>query len=156
MKLFWVRHGQDEDNAKGILNGRRDTTLTQFGRQQAYTVAQKLKDCGIDIIYTSPLARAYQTAKIIANVIAVDEVIADRHLIERDFGILIGEPVIDIPRYADKFIASDKVTYFLEVEGAESFPVLYDRARKILSEIQKASSRWSGSHCKPRRYWKDD
>lgn len=137
MKLFLIRHGQDEDNAKGILNGKRDTALTQFGRQQAYTVAQKLKDYGIDIIYTSPLARAYQTAQIIAKVIAVDEIIADQHLIERDFGILTGKPVTDISRYTDKIIISDGVNYFLDAEGAESFPTLYDRAKKILSEIQQ-------------------
>ena len=137
MKIFLIRHGQDEDNAEGILNGRRDTTLTQFGRQQAYMVAQKLKDRGINVIYTSPLARSYQTAKIIADVIAVDEVIADQHLIERDFGILTGKPVADIPHYADKIIISDKVNYFLDVDSAEGFPVLYDRAQKILSEIQQ-------------------
>ena len=100
-------------------------------------VAQKLKDCGINVIYTSPLARSYQTAKIIADVIAVDEVIADQHLIERDFGILTGKPVADIPHYADKIIISDKVNYFLDVDGAEGFPVLYNRAQKILSEIQQ-------------------
>ena len=58
-------------------------------------------------------------------------------MIERDFGILTGKLVVDIPRYTDKIIISDNVNYFLEVEGAESFPVLYDRAQKILSEIQK-------------------
>lgn len=136
-KIFLVRHGQDEDNTKGILNGKRDTALTQFGRQQAHTVAQKLKGYGIDIIYTSPLARTYQTAQIISNVIAVDEVIADQHLIERDFGILTGKPVADILRYTDKIIVADKINYFLEVDGAETFPALYDRAQKILIEIQK-------------------
>jgi broad specificity phosphatase PhoE len=140
MKLFLVRHGQDEDNARGILNRRRNTGLTESGRQQSYTVAQKLKDCSIDVIYTSPLARAYQTAQIIANVIKVDEVIVEQNLIERDFGILTGKPVTDIPRYADKIITSDKVNYFLDVEGAEDFPALYDRARKVVLEIQQRHS----------------
>ena len=81
MKLLLIRHGQDEDNAKGILNGRRNTALTKFGIRQASAAAQELKKYDIDIIYASPLARAYQTAQIISNIIAVDTVIVDQHLI---------------------------------------------------------------------------
>ena len=45
-----MRHGQDEDNAVGILNGHRDAPLTKFGRQQVKITAQKLKDNNIDIM----------------------------------------------------------------------------------------------------------
>ena len=31
MKIYIVRHGQDQDNANGLLNGHRDTTLTEIG-----------------------------------------------------------------------------------------------------------------------------
>ena len=137
MKLLLIRNGQDEDNAKGVLNGRRDIALTKFGVQQAYAVAQELKKYDIDIIYTSPLMRTYQTAQIIANVIAVDEVIVDQYLIERDFGILTGKPVADISRYTNKIIVAGKIKYFLKVDGAETFPVLYNRAQKILIDIQR-------------------
>lgn len=137
MKIFLVRHGQDEDNARGILNGRRDMPLTKFGSEQAYAVAQKLKEYDIEVIYTSPLLRAYQTAQIISDVIAVDKVVVDQHLIERDFGVLTGRPVTDIPRYADKIIVSDKVNYFIEAKNAESFSALYYRAQEILNKIQK-------------------
>ena len=140
MKLLLIRHGQDEDNAKGILNGRRNTALTKFGIRQASAAAQELKKYDIDIIYASPLARAYQTAQIISNIIAVDTVIVDQHLIERDFGILAGKPVADIPRYADKIIVADKINYFLKVDGAETFPELYDRAWRILVDIQSRHS----------------
>ncbi|MEK9201702.1 MAG: phosphoglycerate mutase family protein [Patescibacteria group bacterium] len=41
-KIFLVRHGQDLDNATGILNGKRDTELTELGREQVRKVAEKL------------------------------------------------------------------------------------------------------------------
>lgn len=134
-KIFLVRHGQDEDNANGILNGRRDTPLTELGRSQARTVAEKLKDNGIRIIYASPLKRAYETARIIAKEIGVDEVIADEHLMEREFGVLTGKPVADIPKYSSKTLQTDRVLYFIDAEGAENFPTLYQRGRKIIEEV---------------------
>lgn len=136
-KIFLVRHGQDTDNAAGILNGRRDTELTELGREQVRRVAEKLRDNAVEIIYASPLKRAYETARIIGTILGIDEIITDEHLIEREFGILTGKPVSDIPKYADRIIQTDKVNYFLEVEGAEDFPTLLDRGRKILQEIRQ-------------------
>jgi len=136
-KIFLVRHGQDTDNAAGILNGRRDTELTELGREQAKKVAEKLRDNDLKVIYTSPLKRTYETARIIAIELGIDEVIADEHLIERDFGIMTGKPVADIPKYTDKIISVGPVNYFLEVEGAEDFPSLFERGRKILEEIRQ-------------------
>ncbi len=137
MKIFLVRHGQDTDNAAAVLNGHRDTELTELGRQQARTTAGKLKGKGIDIVYSSPLRRAYDTARIIANVLGVDEVIADSHLIERDFGVLTGKPVANIPNYASERLQTEGVNYFLEAEGAENFPTLLERGRTILHEIKE-------------------
>lgn len=135
-----MRHGQDEDNAAGILNGHRDTPLTELGRQQAKIAAQKLKDNNIDIIYASPLKRAYETARIVADELKVDEVVLDNHLIERDFGVLTGKPVADILKYTDKVLKTEKITYFLEVEGAEDFPSLLERAKIFYSEIEQRHS----------------
>lgn len=134
-KIFLVRHGQDTDNAAGILNGHRDTDLTELGREQAKIVAKKLRDNHIEIVYSSPLKRAYETARIIADELGVDEVIADKHLIERDFGVLTGKPHSDIPKYASKILETDKINYFIEVDGAENFPMLYKRGKKVLQEV---------------------
>lgn len=136
-KILLVRHGQDTDNAAGILNGRRDTSLTQLGREQSKKVAEKLRGSGIQIIYTSPLRRAYETARIIAAELGVDEIIADEHLVERDFGALTGKEVSKIPSYVEKTYPTDKVDYFLEAEGAEDFPTLLGRSKKILEEIRE-------------------
>jgi broad specificity phosphatase PhoE len=134
--IYLVRHGQDTDNAKGILNGRRDTQLTPLGRKQAYIVGDKLRDNMIHAIYASPLQRALETANLIGEKLSINEVIRLPDLIERDFGVLTGNPVTDIPRYCKKFLATDRVNYFLEAEGAESFPQLYERAERVLKQIK--------------------
>ncbi len=136
-KIFVVRHGQDQDNAVGILNGRRDTDLTNAGRKQARETAAKLKSYAIDIIYTSPLKRAYETARIIADKIGTDEIIVDEHLMEREYGILTGTRIDEIAKNAKKIFQSHGATYFIETDGAESYPKLMERARKILKEISK-------------------
>lgn len=137
MKIFLVRHGQDEDNALGVLNGSRDTVLTKLGIEQVNSAALKLKDRGINYILASPLKRAYQTAQIISRVIGVEKITVDPLLAERDFGILTGKPIADIPRYAGRVINVGKINYFLEADGAETFPALYSRARKILSNLKR-------------------
>lgn len=134
-KIFIVRHGQDQDNANGILNGRRDTELTALGRKQAGIVAKKMKSHKIDIIYSSPLKRAYETARIIAQELGIDEIIADAHLVERDFGILTGKLIKDIPKYATKTMQGHSFLFLTETEGSEEFPVCMERAGKILQEI---------------------
>ncbi len=134
-KILLVRHGQDADNEAGVLNGRRDMSLTGLGRTQAQTVAEKLKDDGVEIILTSPLRRAYETEKIIGDTLGIADVITEELLIERDLGVLTGKLVADIPKLADKILPTEKVNYFLEAEGAEDFPSLYERAKKFLAKV---------------------
>lgn len=93
-KYYLVRHGQDEDNANGILNGRRDKSLTQIGIKQAEEAAEKIKASGIlfDIVLASPLQRVFKTAEIICEALQIDPPIAEDLLIERDFGVMTGQP----------------------------------------------------------------
>ena len=70
LKIYLARHGQNEDNANGILNGHRDMPLTETGIAQAYEAAEKIKDAGLsfDVALSSPLNRALKTAEIISSV----------------------------------------------------------------------------------------
>mgnify|MGYP001604004226 FL=1 len=134
-KIFLVRHGQDTDNARSILNGRRNTNLTMLGRRQARIVAHKLQKFGIDIIYVSPLKRARQTASIIAKYLSIKRIIVDKRLVERNFGILTGKPISDIPRYTKKILRGHKIIYFLRGKNVEEFPAVYRRGRQALKNI---------------------
>ncbi len=62
--MYIVRHGQSVANEQGRHG--MDTPLTEKGQEQACEAAQKLKDVHFDIAFSSPLQRAYETAKTIA------------------------------------------------------------------------------------------
>lgn len=61
LNLLFVRHGETQDNIDKILQGWRDTSLTENGHRDAETVADKLKSTKIEAIYHSPLIRMKQT-----------------------------------------------------------------------------------------------
>jgi broad specificity phosphatase PhoE len=73
--FYFVRHGQKE-----LIAG--DPSLTQIGREQAKHTAKFLKDKQIKQIFTSPLKRAMETAKIIAKELGL-KIKTDDRLIER-------------------------------------------------------------------------
>lgn len=66
-ELFWIRHGETEWNCLKRFQGHQDVPLSPIGRQQAYQVAEYLKNRSFAAIYSSDLKRAYQTAEIIAE-----------------------------------------------------------------------------------------
>jgi len=140
LKIYLTRHGQNEDNIAGILNGHRDLPLTQKGIEQATEIATKIKEAGInfDFIYSSPLIRAFKTAEVISETTNSPEPTKEPFLIERNFGIMTGEKVSDIEKMcAPNILKAEIITYFLEVKGAETFPELMSRARILIDKIQK-------------------
>ncbi len=135
MSIYLARHGQDEDNAAGILNGHRDTPLTALGREQAADLARTIVEHKIVLekIYSSPLQRAFATAQIVAATLKLSMPEKVDLLIERDFGIMSGKPNTDIETVCGSdVLKTEKITYFLSPEGAETFPVLLERGKKVL------------------------
>lgn len=139
LKIYLARHGQNIDNANGILNGHRNLELTELGIKQANEVAVKIKksDLTFDHIYTSPLKRAIQTAKIISEVSNNPQPVILQNLIERDFGEMTGIKQSLISELCSpNIIQTDKITYFLCPKNAETFPDLIIRAKNLISEIK--------------------
>ena len=65
MKLILTRHGETEGNKQGIIQGHLHGVLTNNGIEQGEKLAKRLVKEKIDIIYSSDLARALDTAKIV-------------------------------------------------------------------------------------------
>ena len=66
-RLILIRHGESIGNQKSIYLGHLDWDLTEKGRAQAEATAELLKNEKIDVVYSSDLLRAYNTAKPIAD-----------------------------------------------------------------------------------------
>jgi broad specificity phosphatase PhoE len=63
--LILVRHGETDWNVEGRYQGQADPPLNARGRQQAHQLARELQEIGLDVLYTSPLRRAAETAEIV-------------------------------------------------------------------------------------------
>jgi len=138
LKIYLARHGQDKDNVNGILNGHRDELLTALGQEQARELGEKIQGVGIqfDKIYSSPLKRTFQTAEILADILSLNKPEILEDLIERNFGIMTGKLIGEIESMCSPDIIKTKtITYFLSPDGAETFPQLMERGRKILDKI---------------------
>lgn len=146
LKIYLARHGQDSDNVNGVLNGHRDQPLTDLGLQQARTLAQEIKRDRIsfDAVYSSPLQRAHKTAETITDTLGIAKPIVMQDLIERDYGVMTGKPIKDITALCAPDIittshvfSGSPVVYFLSPEGAETFPAVWERGRRVIGEVQQ-------------------
>ncbi len=105
-RWFIVRHGETEWNVVGRIQGHSDIPLSQNGREQAHTVARRLAQAPLDVVYCSDLSRASETARIIIG----DRDIplhATPKLRERDYGVFEGLTLEERrDRYPQLFAAS--------------------------------------------------
>lgn len=133
-RLYFIRHGESEFNASHVWNGSSDTPLTPKGREQAKRAGQKAReqDLVFDVIISSPLARAHDTAKHVATAIDYprDKIILHDQSIERDFGKLEGRK--DLVAGTKYFIDESAIDPY---DGVESLENLQKRADEFLTYL---------------------
>jgi len=85
--FYFVRHGQTVWNVENKICGATDIELTPLGHEQAIETGKKILEMGIeaDMILTSPLVRASETARHISEVTGIPMRVEPR-LIEQNFG----------------------------------------------------------------------
>lgn len=83
--ILLARHGETDWNLERRVQGHSDRRLNERGRTQARALAEELEHEHLDAIYSSDLARAYETARIVAERKGMP-VTATRDLREKDFG----------------------------------------------------------------------
>ncbi len=99
MKLYLVRHGRTDANARGELLGRRDPDLDETGTSQAEALTAALRELigpTSAVVITSPLQRAMSTAAHIGRRFWVTPRV-DERWIELDYGEFEGSPVAKVP-----------------------------------------------------------
>jgi broad specificity phosphatase PhoE len=135
MRLTLVRHGPTEWNASRRFQGRTDMPLSAQGRAATRAIAKALRSEPFDRIYSSDLARAAESARILAEPRGAD-VILDERLREFDFGSWEGltwdEIVAIDPRLTG--LGSTAVQLY-SPENGELFPQVCARAASFLDEL---------------------
>jgi probable phosphoglycerate mutase len=101
--IVLIRHGETDWNRENRFQGRADTHLNEAGREQARALALDLVAEMFGALYTSPLLRAYETALVLGEHLALD-VIPDAALMEVDVGSWSGLTRTEIEsRFPDGF-----------------------------------------------------
>ncbi|MEK3670891.1 histidine phosphatase family protein [Paenibacillus sp. FSL R10-2771] len=85
-----IRHGITEWNIAGRAQGLADIPLNREGREQAVKLAGRLRKERWDIMISSHLCRARETAEIIAAASGIEEHLIDERICEMDCGQLEG------------------------------------------------------------------
>ncbi|MBO8126213.1 MAG: histidine phosphatase family protein [Firmicutes bacterium] len=140
--VYLVRHGETDWNRGARIQGQQDIPLNELGRRQAEAVAGYLKALrfGYDCIYCSDLARARETAEIIAAQWGV-EVVPRRDLRERNFGKLEGTTFQEAREtYADLFRAYAEDPINTRFPDGESTWDLAARAKGFLEYLRAEHS----------------
>lgn len=102
-KIIFVRHGQSEANAQGIVAGHTDSPLTEQGRRDAHEIASDLKNRNITKIISSGLSRSKETAEIIGKELKLSVEIWDE-LHEIDAGTIEETPIDPQKSYLERAI----------------------------------------------------
>lgn len=133
--LYIVRHGYSVGNAEKRFAGRADFPLNETGRRQAACTAEFMRDTPLDVILSSPLLRAKETAEAIAKTHGLAITILP-DLAEISFGELDGLPVEEVAaRYPDVFTTWRNRIIDAAFPGGESTREVAARAQRVLGEI---------------------
>src|SRR3989344_847481 len=137
-KYFLMRHGEAQKNLGDTFDcmGDPENTLTERGRKSAEENLAVLKArASIDLIFTSPLLRTQETARIAQKVFGLSdtEVITDERLKEVQVGAYDGKTIAEWRKfYASPLEKSSKAP-----EGGETYTEVRRRVGEALVEIEK-------------------
>lgn len=132
MKVYLIRHGETDWNIDGKLQGKVDIPLNEKGRKVAELTRDALKEIDFDVAFSSPLSRAYDTAKIILEDREIP-IIKDERLIEIGFGAYEGVGRVDWDKNIKNFFYQTE-EYVPKGDG-ERVEVLLDRELQFLQEL---------------------
>jgi broad specificity phosphatase PhoE len=139
--LVLVRHGESTWNELRLVQGQNDDAqLTDRGRQQAADVATTFERRDFDLIVSSDLRRAAETAAVLAEVLGL-AVVSDALLRERDFGVAEGGPLADLSAELSGIDHGVVTNDDVSPEGGETLRALRARAGRFLELRQ---DRWAG------------
>lgn len=134
-----IRHGETMWNLQKRIQGQRNSKLSENGITQAELVANALTKREFDVLVSSDLERAVETANIINQQLLLPHK-CNRNLRERSFGIFEGMNFTEIEEeYPDEFRRYKERNPEFVVPGGESIKQLYMR---VTSEIEAIARKY--------------
>jgi len=133
--LFFLRHGQSQGNHSRIIQGRGDYPLSDKGGEQSLRAAEWFKGQGIELVLTSPLARARETARIVAETLGLAGAEVHEDLTELDTGIFTGLPMEELQAAFPEPWRRFQQESWEGVPGAERIAQLAERCERTWGHL---------------------
>ncbi len=135
-QLCMARHGETDWNQRGILQGWLDVPLNAKGRLQASQMAADMASAQLQAIWSSPLARARETAEIIATALHLPPPVCHTGLREKHFGAIQGIPKHELaeqdPALLEQILRRNPAAQFV---GGETMDETADRVLNAVLEL---------------------
>ena len=133
-RLYLIRHGETEENQRGILVGSTDVPLNDTGRSQSIDLAKLARPLPVDAIFASPLQRAVETAILAFGKEA--RIVTDSSLREFHFGEWEGLHFTDISkRYPELWQTWIHDWEHTNIPEAEAFAAFVQRVLSFSTNI---------------------
>ncbi len=143
--FYFVRHGESEANRGRVIQGRQNAKLSERGREHARAAGRWFAGKRIDAVFSSPLDRALETAKILCKIAKISRPVADDRVIELETGLFSGLSYDEIrhryPAEWNRFQAES----WEGVPGAESVDSLRTRALAFWEHLIETASERMGA-----------
>ncbi|MBI4989383.1 MAG: histidine phosphatase family protein [Rhodocyclales bacterium] len=137
-----TRHGETDWNIAGILQGWHDVPINEAGRRQSRELAAAFAGAGFASVWTSPLARARETADIVAVALGLPPPFCHDGLKERHFGAIQGVPKAELaeqdPLLLQQILRRNPAAHFEEGETMDEF------AERVLGAVLDIGARHAG------------
>jgi broad specificity phosphatase PhoE len=134
VKITYFVHGTTTDNEMGISSGWSDAGLSQLGIEQSKKLADQTKDQNFDVVFTSDLKRAVDSAQITWG--DKYEIIQDQRLRECNYGDMNGKPSSEVEPIQEKAI-------YTPMPNGESYEMVKQRVNDFLDFLKE---NYDGKH----------
>ncbi len=134
-RVYLVRHGTTDWNKEEIFRGRVDCKLNETGQAEARALAGYFRDIPVEVIYSSPLSRATETAQVIAAAKGL-RVLPDPAFVDMDFGAWQRMPLREVKeKYPELYRVWREQPQAMTPPGGENLPQVRARAWEGLRRI---------------------
>lgn len=136
-EIIAIRHGETEWNAQQRWQGHHDTHLGPTGRAQAEALGRRLAGWSFDVLYSSDLTRAVQTADAIARR-SGHQLVTEPRLRERKLGIFEGHTTTEVQlKYPEEFKRLRSGDVDFPIPEGESVRQKHERTIDVFEDLAK-------------------
>jgi probable phosphoglycerate mutase len=137
-RLLLIRHGATDATEEGRFSGASGAQLSELGRRQVVRLGERIASLRIAAIYSSPLSRALDTAKILSQHCRLDPIERDglREISHGHWERLTREEVER--RFGDEYATWEADPFTFAPQGGESGVVVLARALPVIRDIVMA------------------